>query len=126
MNEDVLYAGLRFLRVVGGTVHVTCNADLTSLAFLRSVVRLGGLTVIQDPALVDGRVPAVTPRISVAVSGTPMLCPERLPGYASSYFVFPQTCSNAYVVLAVQSPTRPDGIANGIVDFLRNATVSSV
>jgi hypothetical protein len=78
--EDSLNDFLVKIRVIRGIVSVSDNRYLTSLSFMRNVESIDGISLANNPNLVDARLPSLTYLGgSVAVASCFRLCPARYP-----------------------------------------------
>jgi hypothetical protein len=80
VTEDVLYDHLRTLTRLDGTLSVINNAFLTSLAFFRHLVQVKSIVIVDNPQLVDARLPSLVDEPSMLnIDRNSRLCPLRWP-----------------------------------------------
>jgi hypothetical protein len=78
VNEDVLYDALKTLQAIRGVLYVKNNIYLTSLSCFSNVSMLYGAQFVNNPNLVDARMPKLTSlQGPVVVDGCDRLCPAR-------------------------------------------------
>ena len=78
VNEDVLYDALKTLQAIRGKLYVKNNIYLTSLNCFSNVLTLYGASYINNPNLVDTRMPKLASlQGPVVVDGCDRLCPAR-------------------------------------------------
>ena len=78
ISQKPLLANLGGIQSIRGTLHFQNNEYLCALTFLKNLVSLGGAVYLNNPVLVDTRMPSLQ-RLSgnVSVIGCDRLCPAR-------------------------------------------------
>ena len=78
--EELLLDLFSDVKVIRGKIYVNNNLFLTSLSFLGNLTSVGGISLLNNPNLVDARLPSLTTLDGdVAVKGCFRLCPVRYP-----------------------------------------------
>ena len=78
VSDSVLTASLRNITRIHGVLYLLNNPFVTSLLFFENVVELYGGVYLNNPNLVDTRLPALsTLQSAVMVDGCDRLCPAR-------------------------------------------------
>ena len=68
------------VRVIRGNIYVNNNLFLTSLSFLGNLTSVNGISLLNNPNLVDASLPSLTSlNGDVTVKGCFRLCPARYP-----------------------------------------------
>ena len=93
ISKGTLLANLQGITRINGVLYLLNNAFLTSLLFFENVVELYGGVYLNNPNLVDTRLPTLsTLHTAVVVDGCDRLCPAR---YTSAGAVTDESgCSN--------------------------------
>ena len=78
VTKTRLLAALDSVQAIQGRLYIMHNPFLTAMLFFSSLHRVDGITFIDNPLLVDGRISSLeNPNIPVDVEGCPRLCPAR-------------------------------------------------
>ena len=76
--KAALFDYLKTVRVIQGHLYIMHNAHLPAMTFLSELVRVDGITYLNNPILVDAHLPSLENHdIPIAVEGCPRLCPAR-------------------------------------------------
>ncbi len=100
LGEFELSQGFQGVSSIRGFIYVSNNPYLTSLSFLSQVVSVSGVTLFNNPNMVDARLPSLF-RLSEAFTaeGCDRLCPQR---YTSAIIGADESfCANLTVSVAL-------------------------
>ena len=133
VDEDLLFDSLKTIQLMRGSLVIKDNPYLASLYFLRNVVSIGNLTLLNNPNLVDARLSSVVSIGSVNVLGSNRLCPARYPS-TMNLVTNQRECVNlqrhSFSVLYTHLTPRTLGFLALIFDnaalFYSNYTVSNM
>ena len=78
VGKAALYDNLKTVQVIQGHLYIMHNAHLPAMTFFSNLMRVDGISYIDNPMLVDARMPALEDHsVSVFVEGCARLCPAR-------------------------------------------------
>ena len=78
--RTVLHDNLQTVRIIRGDIYIVDNEYLTALTFFSNLNSVNGVHLLNNPVLVDARLPALTSYGGVlTVEGCDRLCPARYP-----------------------------------------------
>ena len=85
ITRGVLSDHLGSIRYIKGDLHFKENAYIVSMVFFKSLLGVYGVYYLNNPELVDARMPQLqTLSRSASVEGSPRLCPARYTAVASN------------------------------------------
>jgi hypothetical protein len=83
--NDVLFDSLKTVRMIQGHLYIMHNEFLPAMTFFSNLMRVDGVTYIDNPILVDAHLHSLeNHNIPVLVEGCPRLCPARYTDQSSS------------------------------------------
>jgi hypothetical protein len=75
-----LFNNLKNVKVIRGRLYIVDNAFISALTFLSNLVGVNGITLVNNPILVDARMPSLSILGgNVKIEGCDRLCPARYP-----------------------------------------------
>ena len=112
MTRTALYAHLKTVTTIRGTLYFKDNLYLSAMTFLSNVVSLNGAVYSNNPQLVDARLFALQQlNGNVTVDGCDRLCPARYTSLRTA--VDERGCANPELryVLQIKGPATKSGVA---------------